>query len=187
MARAAQVQDADSSATRRMNARMRMSETDNVADTAQRGSAHDGDQPTRTTPRGRSRFSFGARPTVGASAALKAVAQDTSELVRAEIELAKAELGAGVKANATGIGMFVAAAVLVWLAVQGLLLAAGFALANVVPAWASALIISAILIIIAGVLGFIASRKLGTPVSVEQAKTNVQEDVAWFKTHLRGR
>ena len=133
------------------------------------------------------RFSFGARPTIGASAALKAVAQDTSELVRAEIELAKAEIAAGIKANAIGIGMMVAAGVLVWLAVQGLLLAAGFALALVVPAWASALIITGVLVVIAGILGFIASRKLGTRVSVDQAKTNVQEDVAWFKTHLRGR
>jgi Putative Actinobacterial Holin-X, holin superfamily III len=133
------------------------------------------------------RFSFGARPTIGASAALKAVAQDTSQLVRAEVDLAKAELMAGIRTNATGIGMIVAAGVMVWLAVQGLLLAAGFALALVVPAWASALIISVVLIIIAGIVGFIASRKLGTPVSVEQAKTNVQEDVAWFKTHLRGR
>jgi hypothetical protein len=132
-------------------------------------------------------FAFGARPTIGASAALKAVAQDTSELVRAEIELAKAEIAAGIKANAIGIGMLVAAGVLVWLAVQGLLLAAGFALALVVPAWASALIITGVLIVIAGILGFIARRKLGTRVSVDQAKTNVQEDVAWFKTHLRRR
>jgi hypothetical protein len=108
-------------------------------------------------------------------------------LVRAEIELAKAEIAAGIKANAIGIGMLVAAGVLVWLAVQGLLLAAGFALALVVPAWASALIITGVLIVIAGILGFIARRKLGTRVSVDQAKTNVQEDVAWFKTHLRRR
>lgn len=133
------------------------------------------------------RFSFGARPTIGASAALKAVAQDTSQLVRAELDLAKAEVTAGIKANATGIGMLAAAAVMMWLAVQGLLIAAGFALALVVPAWASALIITAVLIVIAGIVVFIATRKLGTPVSVDQAKSNVQEDVAWFKTHLRGR
>ena len=148
-----------------------MGQTDNVGQTTTSGT----------------RFSFGARPTIGASAALKAVAQDTSQLVRAELDLAKAEMMAGVRANATGIGMIIAAAALVWLAVQGLLLAVGFALALVVPAWASALIVSALLIIIAGILGFVASRKLGTPVSVDQAKTNVQEDVAWFKTHLRGR
>jgi hypothetical protein len=165
-----------------------MSQTDNVEGTGQLGSALGGDPSSKAAARdGTTRFTFGARPTIGASAALKAVAQDTSELVRAEIDLAKAELTAGIKANAMGIGMLVAAGVMVWLAVQGLLLAAGFALALVVPAWASALIISVILIIVAGVIGYVASRKLGTPVSVDQAKTNIQEDVAWFKTHLRGR
>lgn len=134
-----------------------------------------------------SRFTFGARPSIGAAAAIKAVAQDTSELVRAEIDLAKAELTNGLKANGMGIGLLVGAGVLLWLAVQGLLIAAGFALALVVPGWAAALIVSGVLILIAVVLGLVARNKLGTPVSVEQAKTNVQEDVAWVKTHLRGR
>jgi hypothetical protein len=133
------------------------------------------------------RFSFGARPTIGASAALRAVAQDTSQLVRAELDLAKAELTAGIRANATGIGMLVAAGVMGWLALQGFLIFLGLLLARWVPAWASALIITVALLVIAGIVGFIASRKLGTPVSAEQAKSNVQEDVAWFKTHLRGR
>jgi hypothetical protein len=134
-----------------------------------------------------SRFPFGARPTVGAAAALKAVAQDTSELVRAEIDLAKAEVSEGLKENGTGIGLVVGAGVLMWLAVQGLLIAAGFALALVMPGWAAALIVSGVLILIAAVLGLIARNKLGTTVSVEQAKSNVQEDVAWVKTHLQGR
>ncbi len=134
-----------------------------------------------------SRFTFGAQPTVGAAAAIKAVAQDTSELVRAEIELAKAELADGVKANGLGAGMMVGAAVMMWLAVQGLLLAIGFALALVMPGWAAALIVTVVLIIIGVVLARLGMNKLGTPVSVDQAKANVQEDVAWFKTHLRGR
>lgn len=134
-----------------------------------------------------SRFTFGARPTVGAAAALKAVAQDTSELVRAELDLAKAELTRGLRANGVGIGLLVGAGVLLWLAVQGLLIFAGLLLALVVPGWAAALIVSAVLIVIAAVLALVARRMLGTPVSVDQAKTNVQEDVAWFKTHLRRR
>lgn len=134
-----------------------------------------------------SRFTFGARPTVGAAAALKAVAQDTSELVRAEIDLAKAEVTEGLRANGIGIGLLVGAGVLMWLAVQGLLIAAGFALALVLPGWAAALIVSGVLILIAAILGLAARNKLGTTVSAEQAKANVQEDVAWFKTHLPGR
>jgi hypothetical protein len=140
-----------------------------------------------TTASARTRFTFGARPTVGAAAALRAVAQDTSDLVRAEIELAKAELQRGVQANAIGVGLLVGAGVLLWLAVQGLLIAAGFALALVMPGWAAALVVSGVLILVAAVLALVARNKLGTAVSVEQAKNNVQEDVQWFKTHLRGR
>lgn len=134
-----------------------------------------------------SRFTFGARPTVGAAAAAKAVAQDTSELVRAELDLAKAELTQGLKANGLGAGLLIGAAVLAWLAVQGLLIAIGFALALVMPAWAAALIVAVVLLIIGGVLARVGMNKLGTPVSVDQTKANVQEDVAWFKTHLQGR
>ena len=146
-----------------------------------------GQPDTAGPPPTGSRYNFGARPTIGAGAALKTVAQDTSELVRAEIELAKAELKAGITANATGVGMLVGAGVMLWLALQGLLIAAGFALAEVMPGWAAALIVTAVLILIAVVLGLVARGKLKTPVSVETAKTNVQEDVAWFKTHLRNR
>lgn len=134
-----------------------------------------------------SRYTFGARPTIGAANALKAVAQDTTALVRAEIDLAKAEVSEGLKANGIGIGAALGAAVLMWLAVQGLLIAAGFALALVVPGWAAALIVTGVLILIAAILGLVARNKLGTPVSVEQAKTNVQEDVQWVRTHLQGR
>lgn len=134
-----------------------------------------------------SRFTFGARPTIGAAAAFRAVAQDTSELVRAEIELAKAEVSEGLKANGIGIGMMLGAAVMMWLAVQGLLIAAGFALALVVPGWAAALIVAVVLLLVGGVLAWIGSNKLGTKVSVDQAKANVQEDVEWVRTHLPGR
>jgi hypothetical protein len=133
-----------------------------------------------------SRFTFGARPTIGAAAALKAVAEDTSQLVRAEIELAKAEVSEGLKANGIGIGMMLGAAVMMWLAVQGLLITAGFALALVVPGWAAALIVTLVLLLIGGVLARIGMNKLGTKVSVDQAKANVQEDVEWVRTHLPG-
>jgi uncharacterized membrane protein YqjE len=136
------------------------------------------------TPPPGSRYTFGAKPTIGAANAFKAVAQDTSELVRAEIELAKAELAEGMKANGVGLGLVIGAAVLMWLAVQGLLIFFGFLLALWVPGWAAALIVTVVLLLIAAILGLMARRKLGTPVSVDQAKTNVQEDVAWLKTHL---
>lgn len=160
-----------------------MSTTSSPPDAGQPDAAGATDAPRGPT----TRFAFGARPTVGASTALRAVAQDTSDLVKAEIELAKAELSAGIQANAIGAGLAIGAAVLLWLAVQGLLIAAGFALALVMPGWAAALVVSGVLILIAVVLLLVARGKLGTSVSVDQAKRNVQEDVQWFKTHLRSR
>lgn len=133
------------------------------------------------------RSRFGPQPTIGAGAAAKAVAEDASALVRAEIELAKAEITASVKPKAAGAGMLVGAGVLAWLAVQGLLVTAALALALVLPGWAAALVVTVILLIGGGVLGLIGKRKLATPVSLDTTKQNVEEDVAWAKSHLSRR
>ena len=130
------------------------------------------------------RFSFGPRPTMGIGAAGKAVAEDVSALVKAEVALAKAEIADGVKAKATGLAAFVAVAVLGWLALQGLLITAGFALALVVPAWAAALIVTGVLLLAAGIAALVGKRMLATPVSLDTTKANVEEDVAWTKSHL---
>lgn len=130
---------------------------------------------------------FGSRPTVGAAAAARAVAEDASALVRAEIALAKAEVMQSVKAKATGSGLLVGAAVCGWLAMEGLLLTAGLALALVLPGWAAALVVSGTLLVVGGILGLVGKRLLATPVSIETTKHNVEEDVAWIKARLSRR
>lgn len=132
----------------------------------------------------RPRFNFGPKPTMGVGAAGKAVAEDVSALVKAEIALAKAELSEGMKGKAAGAGAFAAAGVLGWLAVQGLLITIGFALALVLPAWAAALIVSVALLLLAGIAVLVGKAKMKTPVSLETTKANVEEDVAWTKSHL---
>lgn len=127
---------------------------------------------------------FGPYPTIGAAAAAKAVAEDASTLVRAEIALAKAELAQAARAKATGAGLVTGAAVAAWLALQGLLVAAGFALALVLPGWAAALVVAGTLLVLGAGLGYAGSRKLATPVSLDTTKHNVEEDVAWTKAHL---
>lgn len=128
---------------------------------------------------------FGPEPTIGPGAAGKAVAEDISALVRAELDLAKAEVARSVKAKATGGALLAVAAVVAWLALQGLLVTAGFALALVVPGWAAALIVSAALLLLGVVLGAVGARKLGTPLSLETTKHNVQEDLQWTRAALR--
>lgn len=121
---------------------------------------------------------------VAAGDAARSVAEDASALVRAEIDLAKAELAASVGAKATGAGLLTGAGVMGWLGLQGLLVAAGFALALVVPGWAAALIVSVVLLAIGGVLAAIGKAKIATPVNLDTTKRNVQEDLAWTKSHL---
>lgn len=138
-------------------------------------------------PAGGVRSRFGPQPTIGAGAAAKAVAEDASALVRAEIDLAKAEIAASVKPKATGIGLLAGAGVLAWLGVQGLLITAALALAIVLPGWAAALVVTVVLLAAGGVLGLVGKRKLATPVSLDTTKRNVEEDVAWAKSHLSKR
>lgn len=133
---------------------------------------------------GAPRFSFGPKPGVGVGAAGKAVAEDISALVKAEVALAKAEVTDGLKAKATGAGAFAGAAILGWLGLQGLLVTAGFALALVVPGWAAALIVTVVLLLLAAIAAMIGKRKMATPVSLDTTKANVEEDVAWTKSHL---
>jgi ABC-type proline/glycine betaine transport system permease subunit len=132
---------------------------------------------------------FGPPPTMSTADAVKQVAEDASALVKAEIALAKAEIMEGVRSKAMGAGMFAAAGVLAAIAGLGLLLMLGFLLAEVggLPGWASALIVSATLLLIAAVLVLVGKRKLAAEVSVETTKRNVEEDVAWTKQHLTGR
>ena len=131
------------------------------------------------------RIRFGARPTMGIAEAGKTVAEDLSALVKAEIALAKAEVAEGMKAKATGVGALGAAAVLAWLGLQGLLITLGFALATVLPGWAAALIVTALLLIGAGIAVLVGKGKMATPVSLDTTKANVEEDVAWAKSHLK--
>jgi hypothetical protein len=131
------------------------------------------------------RIRFGNRPTMGIAEAGKTVAEDLSALVKAEIALAKAEVAEGMKAKATGVGAFGAAAVLGWLGVQGLLITLGFALATVLPGWAASLIVTALLLVGAGIAVLVGKGKIATPVSLDTTKANVEEDVAWAKSHLK--
>jgi hypothetical protein len=129
---------------------------------------------------------FGRRPSTGLGASARAIAEDTSALVRAEIALAKAEIAEGARAKALGAGMLAGAAALSAVAFLALVVALGFVLAEVagLPGWASALIVAGVLLLGAAVLVLIGRKQLATPVSIETTKTNVQEDVAWAKQSL---
>lgn len=118
--------------------------------------------------------------------AAKAVATDVSELVRAELQLAKDEVAQIAKEKALGLGLALGAAVLMWLVFQGLLITIALALALVLQNWAAAGLVTLVLLLVAGLLGFLGYKRLTSAADVEVTKGNVEDDLALAKA-ARGR
>lgn len=103
-----------------------------------------------------------------------------SELVRGELELARAELtDKGRKAGA-GAGLAGVGAVLAWFAVGALVTAAIAGLAVVMPVWLSAIVVAVVLLVLAGVFALVAKARItkAAPPVPEQAIDGLQRDVA---------
>jgi Flp pilus assembly protein TadB len=103
--------------------------------------------------------------------AAKGVAEHASALVRLEIELAKLEIGRKVGALGAGIGLGLGAAVVAVYMVGFLFATIAAALATFLPVWLALLIVTLFLLLVAGVLGFLALKRIqrGTPPLPEQA------------------
>lgn len=152
---------------------------------ARQADARAAGEPTHGTERAFGAHTAEDSAASGVGAAAKAVAEDVSALVRAEIDLAKAELAAGAKAKAAGAGMMAGTAVLAWLGLQALVIAAGFALALVMPGWAAALVVAVVLFLIGVVLALVARSLLSKPVGVTIAREQAQADMQMAKDRLR--
>lgn len=106
-----------------------------------------------------------------------------SRLVRGEIQLAKQEMTTKLKSAGVGVGLLVGAAILAIIFLQILLAAAIIALSLVLPAWASALIVGGVVLIIVIVLALVGLKalKTGVPPVPTEAVENVKADVRAFK------
>ena len=111
------------------------------------------------------------------------LSEQLPELVRSELRLAQAELTAKGKAAGVGVGLFSAAGILGLFALGTIIAAAVLALDLVLPAWAAALIVAAVLLVAAGVAAMIGKKEVGeaTPPAPERAIAGVKEDVAALK------
>jgi hypothetical protein len=118
---------------------------------------------------------------------VKQLSEQTSRLARQEVELAKAELAVKGKRAGIGAGMFGGAGIFGFYAVGALTAAAILGLATAVAAWLAALIITAVLAAIAGILALQGKTKVqqATPPVPEQATESVKEDVQWAKTRAQ--
>lgn len=111
---------------------------------------------------------------------MRQLSEQTSQLVRQELELAKVELTAKGKRAGIGAGMFGGAGVVGLYAVGTLLAAIIAALSLVMATWLAALIVTVVLAAVAGVLALQGRNQLqeATPptpeAAIETTKTDVQ-------------
>ncbi len=115
---------------------------------------------------------------------LKQLSQETTTLVRQELELAKAEMAEKGKQAGKGAGMFGGAGVVGFLALGALTAALILALDTGMKAWLAALIVGLVYAAIAGVLALTGKKEVqqATPPVPEQTVDSVKEDVQWAKT-----
>ena len=118
---------------------------------------------------------------------LKQLSQETTTLVKQELDLAKAEVAQKGQQAGKGAGMFGGAGVMGFLALAALTAALIMAIDKAVPNWAAALIVAAVYALIAGVLALQGRNKVkeATPPVPEQAVESVKEDVQWAKTRTQ--
>ena len=118
---------------------------------------------------------------------LRDLSDQTSTLVRKEIELAKVELTSKGKRAGAGAGMFGGAGALGFYALgaftAGLIILLGTAIAP----WLAAIVVALVYALVAGVLALTGKKQVerATPPLPEQATESVKEDVQWTKARAR--
>ncbi|GAA3388022.1 hypothetical protein GCM10017752_06670 [Streptomyces roseoviridis] len=109
--------------------------------------------------------------------------QQLTELVRGELRLAQAEMKEKGRRYGKGGGLFGGAGVVGFLMLQALVATVIAALALVLPVWAAALVVTAVLGVIAAVMARTGKKEFdrATPLAPEQTIENVKADVARIK------
>jgi uncharacterized membrane protein YqjE len=118
---------------------------------------------------------------------LKQLSQETTTLVRQELELAKAEMAQKGKQAGVGAGMFGGSGASALLGLGALTAAAIAALDTGIALWLAALILALLWLAVAGVLAVTGKGKVqqATPPVPEQTQESVKEDVRWAKNQAR--
>jgi putative superfamily III holin-X len=117
---------------------------------------------------------------------LRMLSQETTQLVKQELELAKAEVQQKGRQAGVGVGFLGGAGVAGLLALGALTACLILLLDLAMPAWAAALIVAASWGIVAAVLGLRGREKVSqaAPPVPEQTVETLKEDVQWAKTRM---
>ncbi len=118
---------------------------------------------------------------------VKELSEQTTTLVRKELELAKAELSQKGKVAGEGAGMFGGAAVLALLAAGTLTTMVLALLDKAMDLWVAASIVTLIYGAIAAVLALSGRDRVkeGMPPAPEQTVETVKEDVQWARSRAK--
>ena len=122
-----------------------------------------------------------AEPTLGGL--VHDLSQQIPELIRSEMRLAQAEVAEKGKRAGIGVGMFSAAGLLAFFAVGTLVATAVIGLSYAMPAWAAGLVVAALLLVAAAIVGLAGRNKVAeaAPAKPEMALEGLKEDVATLK------
>jgi TRAP-type C4-dicarboxylate transport system permease small subunit len=112
---------------------------------------------------------------------------DARRLVRAEIDVVRAELAKKMRRVAAGAALVGFAAVCVLLALGAATATAILALDTVMAAWLAALIVTAALLVVAAIAILAGLRILrrGMPPAPTESVESIKEDVSWVKARAR--
>jgi len=115
---------------------------------------------------------------------LRQLSQETTQLLKQEIELAKAEVGEKGRQAGKGAGLLGTAGVIGLGAVGALTACFILALNAVMPAWLAALIVAVVYGAVAAILALQGRNRIkqATPPVPEQTVETLKEDVRWAKT-----
>lgn len=118
---------------------------------------------------------------------MRELADETTTLVRQELELAKAEMTQKGKQAGLGMGMFGASGIVGLFALGAVTASFIAALALTMPVWTAALTVAVAYAVIAGIVALVAKARLreATPPTPEQTVQTVKEDVEWVKTQAK--
>ncbi|MFZ0385686.1 MAG: phage holin family protein [Solirubrobacteraceae bacterium] len=117
------------------------------------------------------------------AALLRDLSEQTSTLVRKELELARLEMTEKGKRAGIGVGMFGGAGLVGLYALGAVIAAAILLLATAITPWLAALVIAVVCGAIAGGLALMGKTKVSqaTPPVPEQATESMKEDVRFTK------
>ena len=114
---------------------------------------------------------------------LKQVSEDSSHLVRSELQLFRTEMTEKAKTAGVGAGLLSGAGVIALFGVGALVTTAILALTLVLPAWLAALIVTVVLFAAAGIAALLGKKKIAqlAPPTPDRTVESVKEDIAEIK------